>query len=420
MRRRVFILGSTGSIGKNTLEVIRDFHLQRAQHIEPAPIDFEVIGLSAFSRGDELAAQAQESNCVAVAITDAEPTAHFPAQCKVFRGAEAACEMLEALARKGDLVVVAIVGAAGITPTLTALRKGCDIALANKETLVAAGSIVMREAARNGCRITPIDSEHNALFQCLKASSRFERGFPDVRRVVLTASGGPFRNATAEVLARVSVEDALRHPTWSMGPKVTIDSASLMNKALELIEAHWLFGLESARLDAIIHPQSLVHGFVEFLDGSTLAHLSPPDMRTPIQHALSDPQRCNGPSTKLDWTALRTLEFSPIDHIRFRAIALAHEVIKRGATAGAVFNAANEIAVQAFLAKQIGFTAITRIVEATLEQFDAKPISASASPSLDEILAADVAAREFASRLTTLDSLESHTSRTPSRDRIIG
>ncbi|MSR40568.1 MAG: 1-deoxy-D-xylulose-5-phosphate reductoisomerase [Phycisphaerales bacterium] len=414
MQRRVFILGSTGSIGKNTLEVIRDFCAQRTRGVARTPTAFEVIGLSAHRHADALAAQAQEFSCSAVAITNDANNAVFPAHCRVFRGAQASCEMLQALARRGDLVVVAIVGAAGIAPTLTALAQGCDIALANKETLVAAGSIVIAEAARNNARIIPIDSEHNALFQCLKSSSRFERGFADVRRVVLTASGGPFRKSTAEELTRVTIEDALRHPTWTMGPKVTVDSASLMNKALELIEAHWLFGLESDRLDAIVHPQSIVHGFVEFLDGSTLAHLSPPDMRTPIQAALTDPQRFDGPSKKLDWSALRALEFEPIDHTRFGAISLAHQVIVRGGSAGAVFNAANEIAVEEFLARRIRFLDITRIVEATLERFAPASKRASTTLSLEDVFAADAGARLYAQSLAQSSSFIASLA-TPSR-----
>ncbi len=409
MRRRVFILGSTGSIGMNTLDVIRDFSLQRNRGVPLPPPDFEVVGISTHRREVELAHQAKEFQCRAVAVTSETSASSFSPDCTVFRGASAPCEMLRAFAQRRDLVVVAIVGAAGIQPTLTALQLGCDLALANKETLVAAGAIVMREAERQGARILPIDSEHNALFQCLKSASRFERGFTDVRRVVLTASGGPFRKATAEELSRVTVEDALRHPTWTMGPKVTIDSASLMNKALELIEAHWLFGLPSDRLDAIVHPQSIVHGFVEFLDGSTLAQLAPPDMRTPIQHALTDPARFDGPSRKLEWSTMRSLEFEPIDHRRFPALSLAHEVILRGGLAGAVFNAANEVAVEEFLARRIGFAAITRIVEATLERFASRTHPTNTSHTLDEVFDADTQARAFARQSTR--SAHAHASR---------
>jgi 1-deoxy-D-xylulose-5-phosphate reductoisomerase len=277
-----------------------------------------------------------------------------------------------------------MVGAAGIRPTLVAIERGCDIALANKEALVAAGAVVMPAAARAGVRIIPVDSEHNALFQCLKASTSMD----EVRRVVLTASGGPFRAKTREEMALATVDDALAHPTWRMGPKVTIDSASLMNKALELIEAHWLFGLEGDRIDAIVHPQSIVHGFVEYLDGSVLAQLSPPDMRTPIQQAMCDPERYDGPSRKLDFAALRSLDFEPVDHARFPAIGLAHRVIAAGGSSGATFNAANEIAVAAFLERRIGFLDIAELVRDTL---DATPVSAVRS--LDDVLEADKAAR---------------------------
>ncbi len=396
MHRRVFILGSTGSIGKNTIDVLRDFRAQRTRGVRQLPPEFEVVGVSAHRNAEEVARQAHEFHCSAVAVAEPDGALEVPADCKTFRGPSAPCEMLQAFARRGDLVVVAIVGAAGIQPTLTALRMGCDLALANKETLVAAGSIVMPEADRHGARIIPIDSEHNALFQCLKSATRFERGFADVRRVVLTASGGPFRTSSAEELERVTVAEALRHPTWTMGPKVTIDSASLMNKALELIEAHWLFGLPSERLDAIVHPQSMVHGFVEFLDGSTLAQLAPPDMRTPIQHALTDPQRFEGPSRKIDWQTMRSLEFEPVDHKRFPALTLAHAVIARGGLAGAIFNAANEVAVQAFLERRVGFCDITRIVGATLERFAPQKSAEGITHSLDAVLDADAQARAFA------------------------
>ena len=386
-RRRIFLLGSTGSIGTSALDVVRDFARR-------GDARFEIVGLAAARNGATLAEQALEFGVGAVAIADADRAIDLPATTRVFRGPDAACELLAAHARRGDLVLAAMVGAAGIKPVLAAIELGCDIALANKETLVAAGAVVMPAAERAGVRIIPVDSEHNALFQCLKASTSTR----EVRRVVLTASGGPFRLKSRDEMARATLEDALAHPTWRMGPKVTIDSASLMNKALELIEAHWLFGLGADRIDAIIHPQSIVHGFVEYLDGSVLAQLSPPDMRTPIQQAMCDPERFDGPSRKLDFAALRQLDFQPIDHARFPAIGLAHRVIASGGTAGATLNAANEVAVQAFLDRRIGFLEITEVVRETLDAAETRPVR-----SLDDVLAADRAARDRARAILQLE-----------------
>lgn len=380
-RRRVFILGSTGSIGTSALDVVRDF---ARRHGAARGIQFDVVGLAALRNGELLAAQAREFAVPAVAMADGDVALDIPSSTRVFRGPDAACELLAASARRGDLVLAAMVGAAGIRPTLVAIEQGCDIALANKEALVAAGALVMPAAARAGVRIVPVDSEHNALFQCLKASTSMD----EVRRVVLTASGGPFRGKTREEMAVATVDDALAHPTWRMGPKVTVDSASLMNKALELIEAHWLFGLASDRIDAIIHPQSIVHGFVEYLDGSVLAQLSPPDMRTPIQQAMCDPERFDGPSRKLDFGALRQLDFQPVDPARFPAISLAHRVMQAGGTSGAVLNAANEVAVAAFLDRRIGFLEIAELVRDALESSRAVPVR-----SLDDVLHADAEAR---------------------------
>ena len=379
-RRRIFLLGSTGSIGTSALDVVRDFARR-------GDARFEIVGLAAARNGASLSAQVREFGVGAVALADTELALDLPAGTRVFRGPDAACELLTALARRGDLVLAAMVGAAGIKPVLTAIERGCDIALANKEALVAAGAVVMPAAERTGVRVIPVDSEHNALFQCLKASTSMR----EVRRVVLTASGGPFRQKSRDEIARATVEDALAHPTWRMGPKVTIDSASLMNKALELVEAHWLFGLGADRIDAVIHPQSIVHGFVEYLDGSVLAQLSPPDMRTPIQQAICDPERFDGPSRKLDFAALRQLDFQPIDHARFPAIGLAHRVIAAGGTAGASLNAANEVAVQAFLDRRIGFLEIAEVVREALDAAKTRPVH-----SLDDVFEADREARSRA------------------------
>jgi len=402
--RRLFILGATGSIGTSALDVIRDFERRGMRR-------FEVVGLASARNGEALARCAAEFGVRVVAVAD--PVAEIAApgldasRVAVLRGPRAACELLERHAQPGDLVLAAMVGAAGIEPVLAAIARGCDVALANKETLVAAGAIVMTAATAAGVRIIPVDSEHNALFQCLKASfaaSSAPSGttslnpspataMHEVRRVVLTASGGPFRRKSREEIAAATVDDALAHPTWRMGPKVTVDSASLMNKALELIEAHWLFGLESSRIEAIVHPQSIVHGFVEYVDGSVLAQLSPPDMRTPIQQALCDPERLNGPSRKLDFSALRSLDFEPVDTDRFPAILLAHRVIDAGGTAGAAFNAANEVAVEAFLARRISFPAITDIVREVLY---GEPVRAVRT--LADVLSADAEARLRARR----------------------
>jgi 1-deoxy-D-xylulose-5-phosphate reductoisomerase len=335
-RRRVFLLGSTGSIGTSALDVVRDFTRR-------GDARFEVVGLAAAQNGASIAAQAREFGATAVAVVDGNAPLDVPAGVRVFRGAQSASEMLAACARKGDLVLAAMVGAAGIEPVLVAIGAGCDIALANKEALVAAGAIVMPAAAKAGVRIIPVDSEHNALFQCLKASTSMD----EVRRVVLTASGGPFRTKSREEMARATVEDALAHPTWKMGAKVTIDSASLMNKALELIEAHWLFGLGADRIDAIIHPQSIVHSMAEFTDGATIAQLSNPDMRLPIGYALAYPDRIGTAFGAMDWSAASTLSFEPPDRATFRCLDLAYAAGRSGRTAPAWLSAANEVAVEA-------------------------------------------------------------------------
>jgi 1-deoxy-D-xylulose-5-phosphate reductoisomerase len=305
-------------------------------------------------------------------------------------GPEAALRLVEDLARPGDLLVAAMVGFAGLASALRAIELGCDIALANKETLVAAGGLVMSRVAARGVQLFPIDSEHSALAQCIR-SGRVQ----ELERVVITASGGPFRTWPADRTAAATPAEALRHPTWQMGRKITIDSATLMNKALELIEAHWLFGLPAERIEAIVHPQSIVHGFAEFRDGSVIAQLSPPDMKLPIQMALTWPDRHAGVTRRLDWTTLRQLDFEPVDHARFPAVRLAHEVIRRGGSAGATLNAANEVAVHAFLAGQIPFGRIAQVVQEALAELPDGPIHALADAER-----ADREARLFASTRT--------------------
>ncbi|MGA1707766.1 MAG: 1-deoxy-D-xylulose-5-phosphate reductoisomerase [Phycisphaerales bacterium] len=377
---RLLVLGSTGSIGVSTLEVVE--HLEAATHRR-----CEVVALVAGRNAATLAEQARRHRPAAIGLADesARDDLGEVGGAKVHLGEDAALEIVETFARPGDVVMGAMVGAAGIAPTMAAIRKGCRIALANKETLVAAGSLVMDEITRRQGMILPVDSEHSALFQAMRSGERRE-----VRRVVLTASGGPFRTWPLERLRNATVADALAHPTWKMGRKVTIDSASLMNKALEVIEAHWLFGLSADRIEAIVHPQSVVHGFAEFVDGSVIAQLSPPDMKMPIQCALTHPERVDGCAARMDWTRLRGLEFEPVDRERFPAIDLAGEVIRRGGSAGAVFNAANEIAVEAFLAGRIGFTRIHGLVAEALDSLPSQSLE-----SLDDVAAADAAARAW-------------------------
>ncbi len=374
--RRLIVLGSTGSIGRSTLEVVE--HLGQRSRFA-----FEVVGLAAGSNTELLFEQARRFNVPVVACTD--ESKNFAEGRRVFRGSDAASELIDAVARPGDLVLGAVVGYAGLAPTMLAIERGCDIALANKETLVAAGSLVMPAAKRKGVHLLPVDSEHSGVFQCMLAG----RGVDEVRRVVLTASGGPFRTWSKERLAEASVEEALKHPTWTMGPKVTIDSASLMNKALEIIEAHWLFGLPGERVEAVIHPQSLVHAFVEYVDGSVVAQVSPPDMKTPIQYALTWPHRDDGCSKRLNWEALGRMEFETVDRAKFPAMSLAYDVIARGGTSGAFFNAANEVAVEAFLSRRIRFGAIGELVSDALSGHEVRPVT-----SFADVESADAEARE--------------------------
>jgi 1-deoxy-D-xylulose-5-phosphate reductoisomerase len=385
--RRIIILGSTGSIGVGALDVIA--HLATvggAESGESVPT-FEVVGLAAGRRADVLERQADRFSVRNVALADPAAAGALSPGRSIRTGPDAAVRLVEDVARPGDLVVAAMVGAAGIPSALAAIGRGCDIALANKETLVAAGALVTAAAAEAGVGIIPIDSEHAALHQCLRSG----RDPQEVSRLVLTASGGPFRTWSADRIRNATVEEALNHPTWKMGPKVTIDSATMMNKGLELIEAHWLFGIDADRLEAIIHPQSIVHSFVEFLDGSSLAQLSPPDMRMPIQYALCHPIRVPGCAPSLDYQALRELVFEPVDHDRFPSIELARSVIRAGGTAGAIFNAANEVAAEAFCRGGMAFGRITDVVAAVVDQVPIGPAS-----DLDAVMAADGAARDAA------------------------
>jgi 1-deoxy-D-xylulose-5-phosphate reductoisomerase len=282
-----------------------------------------------------------------------------------------------------DIVLAAVVGAAGLPAVLAAVKAGKTLALANKESLVMAGSLLIPEARRRGTPVLPVDSEHSAIFQAMQCG----RG-AEVRRIILTASGGPFRDTSAERIRNATLQDALNHPTWRMGDKVTIDSATMFNKALELIEACWLFDLRPDQVQILIHPESIVHSMVEFVDGSVIAQLSPPDMRTPIQYALTHPQRSDGCSRRMDWDKVHKLNFAPPDFQRFPALRLAYEVAEAGGTAGAVLNAANEAAVAAFIAGRVLFGDICSIVEMTISQHRVQ-----SSPSLDDLLEADRCAR---------------------------
>lgn len=348
MGKRLFILGSTGSIGCNAVEVVQ--HLRTIDGEGSWP----VIGLAAEKNISLIEEQASLLDVHAISLH----VEHANAELQVYSGDDAASEMIRAHAKQGDLVLAAIVGFAGISPVLAAIECGCDIALANKECLVAAGELVIAAAKRVGVRILPVDSEHSAIFQCIESAPP-----KDIAKVVLTASGGSLREMTVQQMKTATVDEVLSHPTWNMGRKVTVDSASLMNKALELIEAHWLFGITSEKLDAVIHPQSIVHGLVEFTDGSVVAQMSKPDMKLPIQYALTWPDRVEGGSHPIDWKSLGSLDFEAIDLDRYPAIQLAHHVIELGRSAGAVLNAANEVVVAAFLAQVLPFGSMGAIVE---------------------------------------------------------
>lgn len=382
MKKRVIILGSTGSVGRNTLDV-----LARMQD------EWQLVGLAARSSHAMLAEQANRFRPPAIAITQESSAASLNASLayapKVLSGEDALTQLVETV--DCDCVVSAVVGAAGLAGTLRAAELGRRIALANKEAMVIAGSLLMRLARRSGAEIIPVDSEHSAVFQAMHAGRA-----ADVRKIYLTASGGPFRSWSAEGMEEITLEDALRHPTWNMGPKITIDSATMMNKALEIVEARWLFDLTPDRIDVVIHPESIIHSLVEFCDGSLVAQLGSPDMRTPIQYALTYPKRLPCPSEHLDLSKVRQLNLHPPDVERFPALRLGHEVALRGGTAGAVLNAANETAVEMFREGAVHFLDITRLTEQALKQHDFKD-----SPTLDELLRADRWAREEVARCTT-------------------
>ncbi len=374
---RIALLGSTGSIGEQTLAVVRAW-----------PESFEVAVMTACNNWQRLAAQAREFMPDSVVIANRE---YYTPLCdaladlpiKVWAGDDAVAQIVQGGGI--DTVVNAIVGYAGLEPTVAALGAGHKVALANKESLVVAGALLMRMSADNNAPIIPVDSEHSAVFQCLLGE------VSPVRRLILTASGGPFLDTPAAELAGVTPEQALRHPNWAMGPKITVDSATMMNKGFEVIEAHWFFGVAPERIDVLIHPQSAVHSMVEFADGSVKAQLGTPDMRLPIQYALTFPERWEIAGEKINFAACGGLTFREPDHERFPALGLAYGALRSGGNAGAVLNAANEVAVGAFLAGRIGFCDIPRVIEHTLTK-----AAFVAAPSLDDLRASNVEATAIA------------------------
>lgn len=379
--RRVTILGATGSIGASTVDLIkRNPTLYR---VECVAAGRNVMALAQVARdvGARVAVIA-DPDCYA-ALRDALAGSGIEAAA-----GEAA--LIEAALYPSDWVMAAIAGAVGLKPTMAAIGRGATVALANKECLVCAGSLFMAAAARSGATVLPVDSEHNALFQAMGAGRR-----EDVRRVILTASGGPFRTWSLDAIRQATPEQALRHPNWSMGPKVTIDSASLMNKGLELIEAHHLFALPPHEIDVLVHPQSAVHGLVEFRDGSVVAQLGPADMRVPIAHCLAWPARIDGPAPRLDLAALRELTFEEADLARFPALGLARQAMIKGGAAPTVLNAADEVAVAEFIGGRIPFLAIAALVEKTLAAADARGLLSDPA-NIDAALAVDHIARGLA------------------------
>ncbi|HET6277766.1 MAG TPA: 1-deoxy-D-xylulose-5-phosphate reductoisomerase, partial [Candidatus Polarisedimenticolia bacterium] len=353
-RKRIAILGSTGSVGVQALDLVARF-----------PDRFEVVALAAGRNSELLARQTIAHRPALVAIQDESrrddlQQAARAAGARLLAGADGVDEV--AVHPAADIVLSAIVGAAGLRPTQHALRAGRTVALANKESLVMAGALMRRTAEEAGAELIPVDSEHSALHQCLRGES-----IDEVRRLILTASGGPFRTTPLEQLKSVTPEQALKHPVWTMGRKISIDSATLMNKGLEVIEAHWLFGLPPERIDVVLHPQSYVHSMVEMIDGAIICQMGAPDMRGPIQYALGYPRRFAGPVPPLDIGAEGSLEFAPVDRTRFPGLDLAYAALAAGGTAPAVLNGANEVAVQAFLDGRIGYLGIPRLVQEVLE-----------------------------------------------------
>lgn len=383
--RAVTLLGATGSIGRSTLDVV-------ARH----PGEYRVHALTAHTSVDELLALciAHKPDLAVLSGLEVDSTLQCrlnDAGCatRLLFGAQGLLQAVEGC----DTVMAAIVGAAGLAPTLHAAGLGKQVLLANKEALVMAGPLFMREVRRAGAVLLPIDSEHNAVFQCLPTDALGRASVGEVRRILLTASGGPFRTAPIEQLASVTPDEACAHPNWSMGRKISVDSATMMNKGLEVIEARWLFDVDPARIEVVIHPQSIVHSLVDYVDGSVIAQLSNPDMRVPIAHALAYPRRMASGAAPLDLAAIGSLTFEPPDLKRFPCLALAYAALRAGGTAPAILNAANEVAVDAFLQRRLGFTRIAAVIEDVLAKLPASP-----ADTLGQVLDADQAARRHAAK----------------------
>jgi len=375
--KKIVLLGATGSIGESTLQVIRK-HSDRLQ----------LIGVSANSNSQKLADISNEFKVPHAYVPEtASEVTDWPSHCSLDRSTNGLTDI--AALEEADVVVVAIVGASGLGPTLSALQAGKDVVLANKEALVLGGDLVMRTAKDNGARVIPADSEHNAVFQCIQGEKH-----RDLDSIILTASGGPFRELPVEELKHVTIEQALDHPNWSMGNKVTIDSATMANKGLELIEARWLFDLPPSKLEVVIHPTSIVHAMVRFIDGCCLAQLSPPSMTFALQHALLFPDRAEGVHSSLDFSKPLDLNFSPPSLDRFPCLRLAKDCLEQGGSAPLVFNAANEIAVSAFLSNRIGFLQISDIIEKTLSKF-----AQQTQNDLQALLSLDSEARRIAAEI---------------------
>ncbi|MFQ6017220.1 MAG: 1-deoxy-D-xylulose-5-phosphate reductoisomerase [Kiloniellaceae bacterium] len=378
--RRVTILGSTGSVGCNTLDLI-----------EREPQAFEIEALSANGSVTRLADQARRLGAKFAVVADQSRYAELK-DALSGSGIEAAAgaqALIEAAERPADWVMAAIVGAAGLPPTLAAVRRGAVVALANKETLVCAGPLMTAEVARQGAKLLPVDSEHNAIFQVLDSTQ-----LDTVDRIILTASGGPFRTLSREAMAEVTPEQAIAHPNWDMGAKISVDSATMMNKGLELIEAHYLFGLPPEKIEILVHPQSVVHSMVGYVDGSVLAQMGQPDMRTPIAYTLAWPNRMAAPVARLDLAEIAQLTFEAPDRVRFPALRLARQALQAGGAAPTILNAANEVAVRSFLAGGARFLDIAAIVEQTLARVPARPLT-----SLEDVWQVDREARLVAAEV---------------------
>ena len=394
-KKRVLLLGSTGSIGESTDQVVQSL-----------AEELDLVGLAAHSSWERLLGQIRIHSPETVALVNPEAAGKLRESLasgkddslrspKIYEGEEGLVELVRET--EADVLVAAISGAAGLPANIAALETGKDLALANKESLVMSGSILTRLARDKDLRILPVDSEHSAIFQSLQGSS-----LEEVERIILTASGGPFRQTSAEDLKNVTRQDALNHPTWEMGEKITIDSATLMNKALEIIEARWLFDLPPEQIEVVVHPQSIIHSLVEYRDGSTICQLGPPDMRVPIQYALTYPRRLPLPVERVSLAEIGQLTFESPDTVRFPALRLAYEVLEQGGTAATVFNASNEIAVSSFLKEEIPFLGILKVVETCLKQHNAVD-----NPDLESIFAADEWARLETEKILRLECKES-------------